>query len=285
MKNKKILITGGNGFIGRNLSEELSKENQVIVLDKSKTNNKNVAAIQEDIVKKDWLQKTGHVDYIFHLAANVGVDYVSKTPEETRVTEILGMRNILCFAKENPVKKIIYSSTSSVYEAIHSPTAYNISKLYAEQLLRDSGLNHTILRLFNVYGKYQQDKMVVPRFIQKALNNEPITIFGDGNQTRDFTYIKDIVNAIIISAKTEKANSRVFDIGTGTETKIIELAKVIVQLTNSDSKIIKGPVPEHRRHYEVIKRCCNPKPMIKMLGFECQTNLKKGINDLINSFC
>ncbi|MBN2457984.1 NAD(P)-dependent oxidoreductase [Candidatus Woesearchaeota archaeon] len=287
MKNKTILITGGAGFIGRNLAETLSKDNKVIILDKNKIKadikHCNITSICADVRKKGWFSRIKKADCIFHLAATVGVDYVAAHPEETRSTEVLGMRNIIEFARKKGVRKIVYSSTSSVYEAIKSPTAYNTAKLYSEQLLRNSRLTYSIIRLFNIYGRYQKDKMVVSKFIKNALANNDIIIYSSGSQTRDFTYIDDATKAIIRVAESSKTDNRTIDIGTGQETKIIDLAKIVVKLTKSKSNIKKGKIPKQREDYEVRNRVSDPKKLKSLTGLSCSTNLRTGISKILEN--
>jgi UDP-glucose 4-epimerase len=281
MRNKKILITGGAGFIGRNLAEELSKTNEVVILDKVKVPYTN--SIVADIRKTGWFKKVKKVDYIFHLSAIVGVDYVATHPDEVISTEIAGLKNIVEFAKKRKAKRIIYSSTSSVYEAPDSPTSYNIAKLLAEQYLGESGLNYSIIRYFNVYGKHQRKKMVISRFINNALKGEPIIVFGNGNQTRDFTFIGDAIKATVLIAKSKNTSSCIIDVGTGVETKLIDVARLVKEIHHSKSEIIHKKAPNFRKNFEVRRRVSDPSKLKKLVGFECKTSLKEGIGKTINS--
>jgi UDP-glucose 4-epimerase len=207
----------------------------------------------------------------------VGVDYVSTHPEETRSTEIIGMRNLISLAKMLKPERIIYSSTSSVYDAIFSPTSYNTSKLFSEQLLRDSGSDYTILRYFNTYGKYQKDKMVVARFIRCALEKKPLLVFGDGSQTRDFTCIDDVIKATLLLAKSKKAEGKTVDIGTGKQTTILQLASLIRDIFNPSSKLLFVPFIEQRKPFEVNKRKSEISGLYDLTGFKCRTSLKQGL--------
>ncbi len=279
MKNKKILITGGAGFIGTNLAKELLKNNEVIILDKEKSEIGK--SIVTDVTKKDWFEQVRSVDYIFHLAAIVGVDYVSEHPEETEKNEIEGIKNIIDFAKKYCKEKLIYSSTSSVYESKEYPTSYNKAKAFSEEYLHKSGLRYSIIRYFNVYGKYQKEKMVVSRFINLALKNEPLVIFMDGNQTRDFTFVDDAVNATILIAESNKTNSQTIDIGAGNEIKIVDLANLILDLTKSKSQIVFGKPYINRENFEVVSRRCDPSKLKVLTGFECKTVLRDGLKNMI----
>lgn len=275
MKNKKILVTGGAGFIGRNLVRKLSHNNDTIVLDLKKSTHQQ--SIIADVRKTDWFAKVGTVDYIFHLAAIVGVDYVSQHPDETVDTELKGINNVITFARQYDVAKIIYASTSGVYETADHPTCYNTAKLDAENLLKSSGIDHAIVRFFNIYGKYQDKKMVIPRFVDAALKNEPLFVFDDGLQTRDFTYITDTVNAAIHLAAKETGT---FDLGTGHETTIIDLAKTIIDLAGSNSKIILKKPNKLRQPFEVRQRRADT-TLINNLGISCNTSLQTGLTELL----
>ena len=279
MKGKRILITGGAGFIGLHLAKYLKKNNDVIILDKVKCQFSG--SIKCDVRDNGWFKKVGRVDYIFHLAAIVGVDYVASHPEETRSTEILGMRNVIDFAKKYKVKKIIYSSTSSVYDVLTHPTSYNTSKLLAEQILRDSSLNYTILRYFNVYGPNQKEKMVVSKFISLASQDKPLIVYMDGNQTRDFTFIEDVVKATVIVSSSNKTNSETFDVCTGVETRISNLAKIIKKGLNSQSKIVYKEFPMGRVNFEVTHRVGCVDKLTQLTRFVPLFDLNKGIRKTI----
>ena len=279
MKGKDIVVTGAAGFIGSALCSELERENRLIAVDKRACRFNG--SIREDIRKKSALKNIKKADYIFHLASVVGVDYVSLHPKEVRDTELQGIRNTAELAKKTGAK-LVYASTSSVYEAIQDPTSYNTSKLFAEQYLRDSGIKHSIIRYFNIYGPGQKKEMVIPRFISRAVKNREIVVFSDGDQTRDFTYIDDAIKATILIA--EKTQGKTIDIGTGKESSIMELAENIKQILRSSSPIIKKEPPENRLPFEIRRRKSDPRNLEKMAGFRCATTLKKGLLKTIRAF-
>jgi nucleoside-diphosphate-sugar epimerase len=264
MKNKKIIVTGGAGFIGTHIVRVLQKKNEVSIID---------TKFGSDVTKKDWFAGFKEVDYIFHFAAVVGVDYVSEHPQETEHTIIEGMKNIIELARENNAK-VVYSSTSSIHEAAVRPTPYNTAKLKAENMLAESGVSYSIIRYFNVYGPGQQRKMVVSRFIQKGLRDEPIEVYSPGTQTRDFTYITDAVSATLRVA--EESTNMKLDIGAGKETRIIDLAKMIIKMTGSKSEIRIVRAPESRKEYEIKNRVCKPTE-INSRGIFCNTSLADGL--------
>ncbi len=287
IKNKKILITGGRGFIGSHLSKELSKDNIVKIFD---------IKDGKDIRKFDLLKRElKDVDYVFHLAALVSVEESMRKPIETVEININGGLNLLEASIRNNVKKIIFSSSSAVYgdlpgspkkenAPLEPKSSYAISKIIFEKLLKlffeTQGLKTTSLRYFNVYGPGQdpnsQYAAVIPIFIKNALKNNDLTIYGDGNQ-RDFIFIKDVINANILAAESDSCG--VFNIGSGVETKINDLAKLIIELTNSKSKI------KHveKREGDVFQSLADITEA-KKLGFSPKYKLTDGLKESINWF-
>jgi len=283
---KKILVTGGLGFIGKNLIESLPNSCEITILDIRKPksyeldwiNKFNIKLITSDIVNEKWIDYVDNVDFIFHFAAKVGVDYVSNHRSETVQTEIIGMYNVLKFIEKNLASghvfnKIIFSSTSSVYGRINlieeskesrklKPREdYAKAKVVAESYLKSfckkNNIKYSIFRLFNIYGAYQKKEMVVQKFIQLALKNSDIVVYDNGNQTRDFTYVEDVVHILKLSILNDIFNNDVFNIGRGVLVKIKDLALKIIELTNSESKIIYRPTPNNRKDFEVVNRVAN----------------------------
>lgn len=259
---KKYLITGGAGFIGSHIAEELSKNgHHVTVLDNLRTGFKknleglNVEFINGDIRDKNLLFKYAQeATAIFHLAALVSVPESLLNISECIDINTHGTVNVLEAAKSNYGCKVILSSSAANYgddpvlpkleSMTPKPmTPYAISKLDGEYYLamyqKQWQIPTVSLRYFNVFGSRQNPDSAyaaaVPIFINKALKNEPITIYGHGNQTRDFIYVKDIVRANIFAS--EKGDS-IYNIALGHSTSIIELAKKIIEITNSKSPIV-----------------------------------------------
>jgi len=264
LKNKCIIITGGAGFIGSNLVRALEKYNTVKVIDNLSTgylknikdliNNTKIEFIKGNITNLNFLQKTfKDVDYVFHLAAIPSVPRSIINPIKSNHANINGTLNVLIAAKDNNVKKVIYSSSSSVYG--DTPTLpkkedmkpcplspYAVGKLTSEyycQVFTEVYYLPTIcLRYFNVYGPHQDKKSeyaaVIPKFITSVLNNNSPVIFGDGKQTRDFTFVKDAVNANILAAKSKETG--VFNIAYGKRISINKLAKSIMNIIGKQIK-------------------------------------------------
>lgn len=298
---KKILVTGGAGFIGSHLVRRLVEEgNEVTVLDNLLRGNK----LDHDVMQKIYLrigdvrnyqvvdELTKGCDQIYHFAAVLGVDVVADNPVETMDTEVIGMKNIADAAMKHGVSKIIYASTSGVYGhsaieksfteeiQIDPRTSYAIAKryneIYLKALFEEKGLNSLSLRFFNIYGKKQDNRMVIPRFLEQALAGNPITVYGQGKQTRDFTYIDDTVTACVQLAE-KGGQAEIFNIANENELTIEDLAHAIVKVTNSKSKISYIEAPKKRYDYEVERRYGSSDKLFKTIGFKPNTQLEEGL--------
>lgn len=267
----RILITGGAGFIGSHLTEELLKQgNKVIVLDNLSTGryeniehilgNDKFEFVEGSILDPVLVDKLSEkVDAIFHLAAAVGVDLIVKKPLESLTTNIKGSEIVLDAALRYR-KKILITSTSEIYgknvngplkedddRILGSPlktrwsysTAKAVDEMLAYIYFKEKKLHSVIVRLFNTVGPRQTGYygMVMPRFIEQALNNKPITVYGTGKQSRCFLHVKDVIGALTKLINEPKAVGEVFNIGSQEEVSIEQLAKEVISLTNSKSVI------------------------------------------------
>lgn len=296
----KILITGGAGFIGSNLAKRLVFDgHQVTVLDSLLRGNKldketysKIKFIKGDVRDLSVVTEASvNCDIIFHFAAVLGVDIVADNPVETMDVEVIGTRNVVEAAATNNVKKIMYASTSGIYghsafentlteEVLVDPrTSYAMAKRYNEIYLashhEEKGLNVTSLRFFNVYGANQDNRMVVPLFFEQALSNQPITVFGSGDQTRDFTYIDDTIDACV--HLMNKTGCHIVNIANEQEWRIAELAVLIKDLTKSTSEIIFLEAPKKRYDYEVERRVGSSDKLMKLVGHKPETSLEHGL--------
>jgi len=209
--------------------------------------------------------------------------------------EMLGMKNIADAAAINKVGKIIYASTSGVYghSAIEKSvtedvqldprTSYSIAKrfneIYLAALYEEKGIQSISLRFFNVYGLRQDSRMVIPLFFEQALEGKPITVYGDGCQTRDFTHVTDSVYASIKLAEEVKG-CEIFNIANEKEIEIGELAKKIKQLTNSVSEIVYLNVPKKRYDFEVERRYGNSDKLYKFIDYKPNTDIDEGLSEI-----
>lgn len=289
----KILITGGAGFIGSHLAERyLELVDEVYIIDDLSTGTlENIKHLQEDkkhkgrlfvkidtILNRDaLLELIGTCDVIVHLAAAVGVQYILDNPLSSIITNIRGTENVLEICNKFK-KKVLIASTSEVYgkhthaplietdNIIYGPStkfrwSYAAAKLMDEFTAlayhRTKKLPVVIVRLFNTVGQRQTGRygMVVPRFIQQSLRNEPITVYGDGSQSRTFTYVEDVVESIIKLIECPNAVGEVVNIGGTEEITIKSLAVKIKKLMNSDSDIKFIPYDEvYSRDFEDMQR-------------------------------
>lgn len=262
----RALVTGGAGFIGSHLCERLLKMGEVICLDNfdpyysPQTKRKNVESlicnpnfmlIEGSILEKDLLNRLFvDIDYVFHNAAQAGVRESVKNPGRTNEINLTGTLNVLMAALNSGVSKVINASSSSVYGKVSSlpfseahPTLpispYAVSKLAAEHYCRVFyeiyGLETVSLRYFTVFGPRMRPDLAVSIFTRKALKNEPIEIFGDGEKTRDLTYISNIVDANLMAMRKGRGE---YNIGGTERISINQLASKIINLVGSESKIV-----------------------------------------------
>lgn len=260
MKEKNIIITGGLGFIGSHIAEELVEDNKVIIIDNKSTgkvenlkypNHKNLTLIEEDLNKCDLNEILNDVDYVFHLAAMASVPLSVDNPIKCNEQNVDTTVKLLDACRNNNVEKIIFSSSSAVYgnnenmplketEALNPTSPYAASKasceLYLKTFYENYGLNYTILRYFNVFGpkqdKNSQYAAVIPNFISALLESEQPIIYGDGEQTRDFVFVKDIVQANISAAKSDY--NGIVNVASGEKITINKLYNVVKETLNSN---------------------------------------------------
>jgi len=304
--NTKILVTGGAGFIGSSLAEYLLKktESQVVVVDNYLTGRQQnlpasdrfrfIKADANDFNDIASIFQTFGFDHVFHYAAVVGVKRTLENPVMV-LDDLLGIRNVLKLCKNTGVKRVFYASSSEVYgEPVHLPqhehntplnsrlpyaVVKNAGEAFCRSYFQEYNLPYTIFRFFNTYGPKQSPDFVVSRFINAALEDKPITIYGDGQQTRTFCYIDDNLEATVNCLVNKMYIDDVVNIGNDQEISVIELARVIKKITNSKSEIIHLPsLPEGdmtRRQPDINKmQCLLNRPF---------TSLEEGLQKIIES--
>ena len=297
----KILITGGAGFIGSNLTKRLVNDgHQVVVLDSLLRGNKldkdtfsKIDFIKGDVRDAELVKQAAKgCDLIFHFAAVLGVDIVADNPVETMDVEVIGTRNVVMAAEANVINIILYASTSGIYghsaiedvalneEVLVDPrTSYAMAKRYNEIYLashhEEKGLNAISLRFFNVYGHNQDTRMVVPLFFEQAMKGQELTVFGSGKQTRDFTYIDDTVEACVRLMNIK--GSHIVNIANEKEWCIDDLAHLIIETTQSSSNIKFIEAPKKRYDYEVERRVGSSDKLMHLTGFKPRVELRDGL--------
>jgi UDP-glucose 4-epimerase len=267
---KKILVTGGAGNIGSALVEKLlaSPDNQVIIVDNLSTGflsklprekNERWDFIKSDVNKLkaiSSIMNSYNFDYVFHFSAVVGVIRTQENPVSV-LNDIKGIRNVLDSAKNTSVKRVFFSSSSEVYgepvvlpqhehtTPLNSRLPYavvkNVGEAYFRSYHQEYGLDYTIFRFFNTYGPNQSTDFVVARFLALALKNQDITIYGDGSQTRTFTFVDDTIDTCLGCFNNEQFLNDVINIGSDQLYTILDLANLIIKITNSNSKIVHLP--------------------------------------------
>lgn len=313
----KALVTGGAGFIGSHLADELIKRrHEVLVLDNLSTGRlENIAhlvgkpnfeLVVDTVLNENLMDKlVEKCDLIFHLAAAVGVELIVKKPLESLTTNIKGSEIVLEMAYRYH-KKVLITSTSEIYgknvngplkenddRILGSPlktrwsysTAKAVDEILAYVYWKEKNVPSIIVRLFNTVGPRQTGAygMVLPRFIEQALKNEPITVYGTGKQSRCFVHIKDAVKALIGLTEEPKAIGEVFNIGSQEEITIEQLAREIIKITNSKSKIV---YISYEKAYEegfedMQRRVPDISKISKLIGFKPTYALPKIIEDIV----
>ncbi|MDI6806911.1 MAG: SDR family oxidoreductase [Candidatus Aenigmarchaeota archaeon] len=312
--DKTFLVTGGAGFLGSWFCDILNVFGaRVICLDnlssgskkniKHLTKNKNFKFINADVCSFNTHEK---IDYIAHLASIASPPLYQKFPVQTLDANVIGTRNMLELARRNDIKSFLFTSTSEIYgnppdEAIPTPESYyGYVNPYGQRSMYDEGkraaesycysyfikynLPIRIARIFNTYGprldikSTSQYGRVIIKFIYQALNNKPITVYGDGKQTRSFCYITDQMEGLFKLFMTPKINGEVVNIGNSEEISILRLARKVKKLTKSNSKITFQPLPPD----DPRRRCPDLTKAKKLLNFKPKVSLQKGLKRMID---
>jgi UDP-glucose 4-epimerase len=303
----KILVTGGAGFVGSHLCDRYTKKGDTIIcLDNFMNGNlinirhllnyRNFKLINGDVRDYDLLEKIMRdVDAVYHLAAQIHVDRSIIEPKLTYEINVLGTLNILEIARIYDVEKIIHASTSEVYGSsqyapmnenhpLDASHPYGASKIAADRMclayIKTYGMNICIMRPFNLYGPHQKDSGyggAISIFIKRVLNNMPPIIFGDGTQSRDYTYIDDIVEAYDIILNYKHVLTEPINFGTGKEISINQLASEIINIFGKDIE----PVHVDARPGEV-QRLIADISKAKKIGWEPRYSIHQGLEKLVD---
>lgn len=305
---RKILVTGGAGNVGGALVEKLvqDKTNFVVVVDdlstgflsklpsKEHENWKFIKADVNDYREISAIMLAYNFHYVYHFAAVVGVLRTQENPVKV-LNDISGIKHILNLSKNSSVKHVFFSSSSEVYgepvelpqhehrTPLNSRVPYAVVKNVGESFLKsyyqEYGLTYTIFRFFNTYGPNQSTDFVVSRFLALALKGEDITIYGDGTQTRTFTYIDDNIDTIVTIMNNKLLENDVINIGSDKLMTVLDLANLVIKLTNSESQIVHLPP---LKEGDMTRRQPDNTKMREILGREL-ISVEEGIKRMMTS--
>jgi len=305
----RMLITGGAGFIGSHLCEKYTKDGHtVLCLDNFMSGDlmnirhlldfRNFKLIKGDIRDFGLLEKVMRdVDTVFHLAAQIHVDRSYIEPRLTYEINVMGTQNILEVARMYDVKRVIHASTSEVYGSaqyapidekhpLNAPHPYGASKIAADRMcyayIQTYGMDIAIMRLFNTFGSRQRDigyGGVISIFARRALDNVPPIIYGDGLQTRDYTYIEDAVKAYDLVLNHNEPITEPVNFGTGKEVSILDLANTIIDLAGKKENL--KPVHIEPRIGEVKRLIANTTKAKNLLGWQPEHDFKTGLKAFV----
>lgn len=304
----KILITGGAGFVPSSLADQLvlDKSNFVVSIDNFLTGHKKNLCLSTEnyhFIKCDVnnyqdlsaIMLAYKFDYVFHYAAVVGVKRTLENPLMV-LQDIEGIKNVLNLSKNTGVKRVFFSSSSEVYgepvefpqnehtTPLNSKLPYaivkNIGEAFVKSFKKEHDLDYTIFRFFNTYGPKQSPDFVISKFIKLAKANKDITIYGDGLQTRTFCFIDDNLDATVRILNNDLVINDVINLGSDIELTILDLAKLVIQKTNSNSKIIHLPALEEG---DMTRRKPDNTKMKEILGRELLP-ISDGIDRILELF-
>ena len=307
MKGKRVLITGGAGFVGSHLAHRFSEDNDVVVVDdlsagkieniEGLIDSKRIQFVRGSITDRKLMNRLCKgTDYVFHHAAIASVPKSIVDPQTTNEVGVNGTLVTLLAARDGGARKVVFASSAAVYgnrakvpieeESLPDPLSpYALTKIVGEQYCRifDQlyGLRAVSLRYFNIFGPRQDPESeyaaVIPRFLSRALAGKDLKIFGDGKQTRDFVFVDDVVKANMLAAGSKAIGE--FNIASGKKTTIDDLAKIVLELTEKDVRIIH----ERPRKGDIRHSVANIKKAKKLLDFVPTESLRDGLEKTLNA--
>jgi len=278
----KILVTGGSGFIGSHLVSELQQRGHDVDILSNDMPGQSVKSnyIYADITDREkMLSIIPKYEVIYHLAGLLGTSELIEKAYEASIVNILGTINILDGARVNK-SKVIHITKPNCWLNTYSITKY-AGESFAKMYYKEFGLPTVSIRWYNVYGPNQSFhcQKAVPFFIRWALKNEPIQIWGDGEQTMDLIYATDAVRATIEIGQQNKYDGETIDVGSGSETSVNDFAEMVIKLTNSKSQIQHLPM---RAGEDMNTKLCADISVIKELGFKYMFDLESGMRKTVD---
>lgn len=308
LKNARVLVTGGAGFIGNNLVRRLlqNEVSQIVIMDNQSSgmavflpNDPRIIFVGMDIDKMDKLNfviNQHEFDYVFHLAAHFANQNSVDHPFSDIQTNIVGTVSLLEILKfHKSLRKFVYASSSCVYGTATemneetfiypSETPYSINKytaeLYTQYYAHLFHVPTVSIRIFNTYGPYElagKYRNVIPNFIEKALNGEDLVITGTGRETRDFTFVEDLIDLMLLAAVSPSGDGEIYNGGTGEKTEILKMAEIIKEFTGSQSNIVFKPA----RNWDKVKdRMSDTSKSVTNLGYNPNVKIREGLEKTI----
>ena len=300
MSPHKVLVTGGAGFIGGHVAAALDDAgHEVVVLDSYAAGGRlppglhgRVTVIEGDVRDAGLVRRAAEgCATIVHLAAVVGVEEVIRRPLDMLETETVGTQNVVDAALEHSVGKILFASSSAVYDKatdgpsretdrLHPKSSYAVAKQLNEHLMdavaRETDVATNSLRFFNVYGERQDCRMVIPRFFRAAMDGAPLEVFGDGSETRDYTHVSDVARAV--RALVDRRHlSGAYNVARGIETDILTLAEAIRAVTGAEAPVLLRPFPAERHSFQVHRRVGDNEKLFRDTGVRPTVLLAEGL--------
>jgi len=308
--NKKVLVTGADGFIGSHLTEMLVTQGyHVKALSQYNSFNnwgwleninckKDIEIISGDIRDPHYCKNiTNNIDIIFHLAALIAIPFSYNAPDSYLETNIKGTLNICQAAKENEISRLINTSTSEVYgtakyvpidekHPLQPQSPYSASKISADAIAmsfyNSFDLPVTIARPFNTYGPRQSARAIIPTIITQIASGKKEIKLGDTSPTRDFNYVEDISRGFIMLAESEKTIGKTINIGSNKEISIGEIFNLIKELMSSDINLISDELRMRPKKSEVFRLCCDNKKIKNLVNYEPKIDIRDGLNKTID---
>ncbi|UCH95025.1 MAG: NAD-dependent epimerase/dehydratase family protein [Candidatus Aminicenantes bacterium] len=304
MSKPRVMVTGAGGFIGTKVVQDLWKRGcEVVYFDVIEPKIKGIKRVNRGTILDmyDLAMAARGCDYAIHLAAVLGVERTDNNRLETLYINIQGTLNVIEACVKEGIKKIVFSSSSEVYgdqdklpiteeNPLNPKSVYAVSKIAGEQYLQAYsemyGIRYNIIRLFNVYGEYQREEFVLPKFVQRVVNNKPPIIYGDGEQVRSFCYVEDAARGLVAALLTEQ-DGQVYNIGNNQEPiSMKDLANKLIAISGKSitPEFVSYENSDRKSSREVSKRIPSIEKARNVLGYGPKFSLEQGLKRMMRFY-